>query len=227
MAWCQCHLEDELSPPSSLNRPSGTSPVSTTFPAFCHLTGAHSLPGPVVGCRAFCCLPCPPVFSGSSFLGLGCRAEMSWVNFCSGLACGLLRSLCAPYLPTGISRSCTGTWSTWPRLQTPTRTCSPCSPLRVPGAEGEAGAVRCCLRAQVREWGSGVAEATDGRDGRVLLSHRSVSQSDVSRVCWSDHAIGLFGRGVTPEEPGLEMAGGGPQEGPAVAWVLALLHELF
>lgn len=28
--------------------------------------------------------------------------------------------------PAGTSKSCTGTWYTWPRSQTPTRTCSPC-----------------------------------------------------------------------------------------------------
>ena len=50
-----------------------------------------------------------------------------------GLAAGLGRLLSSPMpLPAGTSRSYTGTWSTWPRSQTPTRTCSLCCPPCVP-----------------------------------------------------------------------------------------------
>lgn len=57
------------------------------------------------------------------------RDVLGELSFCFGSACGFAHSLRASYLPAGTSRSCTGTWSTWPRSQTPTRTCSPCSPL--------------------------------------------------------------------------------------------------
>lgn len=190
--------------------------MATTFPAFCHRVGAHSLPGPVLDCKAFCCSPCPPVSSGSSFPGLGCRAEMSWVNFTSALdrpagSPSHCVPLTCPQVPADPAPE-PGLPGHDRRLQpehavpAPRREC--------PGAGGAGpSAVRCCLRAQVREWGSGVAEATAGRDGRAFLSHgRSVSQTGPECASQS-RAIGLLGRGVTPEEPGLEMAGGGSREG--------------
>lgn len=90
---------------------------------------------------------------------------------------------------------------------------------------GGGSAVGRCLGARAREWRSGVAEACRARRAGLPVT-QEISQT-CPKCAGQSRAVSLFGRGVTPEEPGLEMAGGGPQEGQAVAQILALLRELF
>lgn len=218
-----------MSPPTSPNRSGGASPVASTFPAFRHRMGARSLPGPGVGCRAFCCLPCPPVSCGSWFPGLGCSAAMSWVNFTSALDqpagfpahCVPLTCLQVPADPApepGLpGHDC--------RLQPEHAVLAPrCECLGRRGRRG-GSAVGRCLGARAREWRSGVAKACRARRAGLPVT-QEISQT-CPKCAGQSRAVSLFGRGVTPEEPGLEMAGGGPQEGQAVAQILALLRELF
>lgn len=58
-------------------------------------------------------------------LGPGCEAVPGGLRFFR-LARGRCLTVCPS--PAGTSRSCTGTWSTWPRSRILTRTCSPCCP---------------------------------------------------------------------------------------------------
>lgn len=58
-------------------------------------------------------------------LGPGCEAVPGGLRFFR-LARGRCLTVCPS--PAGTSRSCTGTWSTWPQSRILTRTCSPCCP---------------------------------------------------------------------------------------------------
>lgn len=138
LSWASSCLLVPSAPSSHshpLNRPADTSPLATALGSFSVLSsdriplrtqaGPSSLPG-LSWTTEQSCLPCPWTLSGVHVpRGLRCKARLPWVHVV-GWACSPLCLTACPQ-PAGTSRSCTGTWSTWPRSRTPTRTCSPCS----------------------------------------------------------------------------------------------------